>query len=137
MFRLLYISRATSGTTHEQVQDIQKAALRNNPAAGITGVLVHGGGLFMQVLEGPEPAVLRMYVKILDDRRHGDCEILHISPAKDRVFQKWSMGIIDRAPLEFQEVAELQSRRLEAVQPTTFIEAMRGFVRMLNAGAST
>ena len=137
MFRLLYISRATSGTTHEQIQDIQKAAQRNNPAAGITGVLVHGGGLFMQVLEGPEPAVLRMYVKILDDRRHGDCEILHISPAKDRVFQKWSMGIIDRGPLEFQEIAELQARRLEAVQPTTFIEAMRGFVRMLNAGASS
>ena len=87
--------------------------------------------------EGPEPAVLRMYVKILDDRRHGDCEILHISPAKERVFQKWSMGIIDRAPLEFQEIAELQARRLEAVQPTTFIEAMRGFVRMLNAGAAT
>jgi len=137
MFRLLYISRATSGTTQEQIQDIQKAALRNNPAAGITGVLVHGGGLFMQVLEGPEPAVLRMYVKILDDRRHGDCEILHISPAKERVFQKWSMGIIDRGPLEFQEIAELQARRLEAVQPTTFIEAMRGFVRMLNAGAAS
>ena len=88
MFRLLYISRATSGTTHEQIQDIQRAALQHNPAAGITGVLVHGGGLFMQVLEGPEPAVLRMYVKILEDRRHGDCEILHISPAKERVFQK-------------------------------------------------
>ena len=46
------------------------------------------------------------------------------------------MGIIDRGPLEFQEIAELQARRLEAVQPTTFIEAMRGFVRMLNAGAT-
>jgi hypothetical protein len=134
MIRLLYISQAAPGTTEEQVQDILKAAQRNNPAAGLTGVLVRGGGLFMQVLEGPEHAVLRQYVKILDDRRHSDCRILHISPANDRIFEQWSMGVIDSDPLQFQYIAELRARRPEAVQAKTFTDAMREFVRILNAG---
>jgi hypothetical protein len=134
MIRLLYISQAAPGITEEQVQDILKSAQRNNPAAGLTGVLVRGGGLFMQVLEGPEQAVLRQYVRILDDRRHSDCRILHISPANDRIFEKWSMGVIDSDPLQFQHIAELRARRLEAVQAKTFISAMREFVQTLNAG---
>ncbi|MEN9659232.1 MAG: hypothetical protein RL571_2697 [Pseudomonadota bacterium] len=109
MIRLLYVSQAASGITEEQVKDILKSAQRKNPATGLTGVLVHGGGLFMQVLEGPEQAVLRQYVKILDDRRHSDCQTLHISPANDRIFEKWSMGIIQSDPMQFQHIAELRA----------------------------
>jgi len=133
MIRLLYLSQAASGISDEQVQDILKIAQRNNPALGITGVLVHGGGMFMQILEGPEQAVLRQYVKILGDRRHGDCQIVHISPANDRIFEKWSMGLIDSDPLQFQHIALLRARRLEAVKAKAFTATMREFVRRLSA----
>jgi hypothetical protein len=133
MIRLLYISQAAPGTNAEQVQDILKTAQRNNPTVGITGLLVHGGRLFMQLLEGPEQAVLRQYVKILDDRRHGDCRILYFSPANDRLFDKWSMGIIDSDPLQFQHIAELQAHRTEVIQSKTFTDAMREFVGKMNA----
>ena len=134
MIRLLYISQAARGIAEEQVQSILNSAQRNNPAAGLTGVLVHGGGLFMQVLEGPEQAVLRQYVKILDDRRHSDCRIIHISPANDRIFEKWSMGVIDSDPFQFQHIAELRARRLETVQAKAFTDTLRGLVGRLNAG---
>lgn len=133
MIRLLYISQAAPGITDEKVQDILQSAQRNNPAAGLTGVLVRGGGLFMQVLEGPEQAVLRQYVKILDDRRHSDCRILYISPAGERIFEKWSMGIIKSDPLQFQHITELRARRLEAIPAKAFTDTMREFVRRLNA----
>jgi hypothetical protein len=133
MIRLLYISQAARGIAAEQVQSILTSAQRNNPPAGLTGVLVHGGGLFMQVLEGPEQAVLRQYVKILDDRRHSDCRILYISPASDRIFEKWSMGLIDSDPFHFQHIAELRAQRLESVQAKSFSNAMREFVQRLNA----
>ncbi|MBP1206195.1 hypothetical protein JOD97_004268 [Duganella sp. 1411] len=134
MIRLLYISNASPAVSEEQVQDILTSARRNNPAHGITGILIHGGGLFMQVLEGPEQKVLRQYVKILDDRRHDDARILHISPANSRIFEKWSMGGIAGNPLQFQHVSDLFARRLEVVQPTTFTKTMREFAQMLNAG---
>jgi hypothetical protein len=134
MIRLLYVSQAMPAITEEQVQDILASARRNNPAAGLTGVLVSGGGLFMQVLEGPEQPVLRQYVKILDDRRHSDCRILYFSPAINRIFDKWSMGVINSDPLQFQHIAELRARRLETVQAGAFTDTLRELVGRLNAG---
>lgn len=132
MIRLLYMSNASPTVTGEQVQDILVWARKHNPANGITGVLIHGGGLFMQVLEGPEQTVLRQYVKILDDPRHNNAQILHISPTNSRIFEKWSMGGLAADPLQFQHVTEFRARRLEVVQAKTFTNTMREFVRRLN-----
>jgi hypothetical protein len=134
MIRLVYISQAVVGITDEQVQTILRSSTRNNAANGITGVLVHGGGLFMQVLEGPEQAVLRLYVKILDDRRHSDCRLIHISPAEEQIFSKWSMAVLNSDPLDFQRVGELRAHRLESVDSQKFTALMRDFVKKLSAG---
>lgn len=134
MIRIFYLSHAACLMSEEQVQDILATAHRNNARAGVTGVLVHMGGLFAQILEGPEHAVLRLYVKIAEDRRHSDCRIVHISPANERMFQKWSMGIIRSSPLEFQKIMDLKALRQETVSAKVFTDAMGGFVRKLNAG---
>ncbi|MFI8743092.1 MULTISPECIES: BLUF domain-containing protein [Pseudomonadaceae] len=131
MIRLLYISRAAPTISNEQVQDILLSSRQNNPASSITGILVHGGGLFMQVLEGQEQDVLRKYVKILDDPRHSGAEILYISPANNRIFGKWSMGGIKSDPLQFQYISKLRARRLEVIDASTFTETMREFAQML------
>ncbi len=133
MIRLLYISHVAPTVTDKQVQEILLSARRNNPAHGITGVLIHGGGLFMQFLEGPEQEVLRQYVKILDDHRHSEARILHISPANYRIFEKWSMGCIDGDPLQFQYISELRARRLEVIEAKLFMDTMREFTQRLRA----
>jgi hypothetical protein len=134
MIRILYLSQSTHDITDKQVQDILESSRRNNPVNGITGVLIHGGGLFMQVLEGPEQSTLRQYVKILDDRRHGGCKIIHIAPAHDRIFQKWSMAVIKGDPLQFRHIAQLREQRFESVQEKTFKAGMSEFLKLLNAG---
>jgi hypothetical protein len=131
MIRLLYFSHAAPTISDEQVQDILLSSRRNNSANSITGILIHGGGLFMQVLEGPEQDVLRKYVKILDDPRHSGARILYISPANDRIFEKWSMGGIESDPLQFQYISKLRARRLEVIEGNTFTETMREFAQML------
>ena len=134
MIRLVYISQAVVGFAAEEVQNILQSSQRNNAANGITGVLVFGGGLFMQVLEGAEHAVLRLYVKILEDRRHSDCRLIHITPTNEQIFRQWSMAVLDSDPLDFQRIGELRSRRLESVQSQTFTNLMRDFVKKLSAG---
>ncbi|MDP1664175.1 MAG: BLUF domain-containing protein [Methylobacter sp.] len=136
MIRLLYFSQSTDVISDEQVRNIMESSRRNNPAIGITGVLVHGGGLFMQVLEGPEQAALRMYVKILDDQRHKNSQIIYITPTDKRIFVGWSMGVIARNDaVEFEQIMELRSqRRKEVVQSKVFTDAMRGFLKILNDG---
>ena len=102
MIRLLYFSQSKDVISDEEIQSILQSSRHNNAGRGIIGVLIYGGGLFMQVLEGPQQAVLRLYVKILDDRRHGS-HIIHIIPTNKRIFEGWSMGSIKRSnSLEFE-----------------------------------
>jgi len=137
MIRLQYLSQSAHNITDQQVQQILVSSRRNNPDLGLTGVLIYGGRLFMQVLEGPDDQVLRMYVRLLDDKRHGDSQILHISPTSERIFQKWSMGVIKSDPLEFHHMTQLREQRFESVQSKTFTAAMTEFLKMLNAGHQT
>ena len=134
MIRLLYFSQATNVISDEEVQAILQVSRRNNLATGITGVLIHGGGLFMQVLEGPEQSVLKKYVKIIDDRRHTNCQIIHITPTNERIFEGWSMGAIKSDhPFEFEHILELRNQRKEVVRAKTFTDAMNGFLKRLKA----
>ncbi|MCR2746206.1 BLUF domain-containing protein [Limnobacter parvus] len=131
MIRLLYCSQAKPDFNKDTLDEILLTSRKNNSEAGITGVLVHGGGMFMQVLEGPEQAVLRTYVKILDDKRHTDSRIIHITPVKERLFSNWTMGVVEAGPLTFEHVAKLRANRLESVHADAFSQVMREFNAML------
>ena len=131
MIRMLYCSRAAPRISDDQIHDILMVSRRNNKALGLTGVLVHGGGMFMQVLEGPEDAVLRTYVKILDDPRHAASQVIHITPTNEQIFQGWSMGVIKSEPVEFQHIAELRARRCETSNAKECTDVMRAFAQML------
>ncbi|WP_291750686.1 BLUF domain-containing protein, partial [Limnobacter sp. UBA3510] len=131
MIRLLYCSQARSDFSEEVLKEILLTSRKNNSAAGITGVLVHGGGMFMQVLEGPEQTVLRTYMKILDDKRHTDSRIIQISPIKERMFDNWTMGVIEAEPLTFEHVAKLRANRLETLNADAFTQVIREFNALL------
>jgi hypothetical protein len=131
MIRLLYCSQAKSDFSEDVLEEILLKSRKNNRTANITGVLVHGGGLFMQVLEGPEQVVLRTYMKILDDKRHTDSRIIHITPVKERLFENWTMGVVEADPLTFEHVAKLRAKRLESVNADAFTQLIREFTGML------
>ncbi|HEY1058165.1 MAG TPA: BLUF domain-containing protein [Limnobacter sp.] len=131
MIRLLYSSQAKPDTHSDLLEDILLTSRKNNAALNITGVLVHGGGMFMQVLEGPEAVVLRLYVKILDDKRHTDSRIIHITPTSTRLFPNWTMGVIEAEPLTFEEVANLRAHRVESVEGDAFTALMHKFNGLL------
>ena len=76
MIRLLYSSQATQNITEQDILNILQKSNKNNAREDITGVLVYGGNLFMQVLEGPELAVLKKYVTICEDQRNTNNKII-------------------------------------------------------------
>lgn len=131
MIRILYCSQVKPGNSKDSLDDILVSSRKNNKALGITGVLVHGGGLYLQLLEGPETNVLRLYTKILDDKRHTDCRIIYISPTKERLFDNWTMGSIERDPLSFEQIAKLRANRLESVNTDAFSQVMSEFNAIL------
>lgn len=92
MLQLVYISTSRSIVTPELLGDVLEASRRNNTRAGITGLLVTGGQRFLQVLEGPEAAVLATYARIQADPRHFACVLLSCREVQARAFGEWAMG---------------------------------------------
>ena len=136
MIRLLYFSQTKQDVSEDQVQNILTVARKRNAELNITGVLLRGGGMFLQVLEGPEQAVLKLYVKILDDSRHRDSRIVYITPVKDRLFGNWSMGFLNENPLDVVTMAQLRGERAESVQAEQFSELIRKFgAKLMEQGA--
>ena len=131
--RLLYISDAAEGLDDEAVDAILKSAGKHNPLLGITGLLVFGGGVFAQVLEGPERAVLEKYVEVMADNRHRNCRIVYITSAAARLFEGLSMAALQALPLELAHIAELDAHRRETVPPEAFTSLMNLFFSRLQA----
>jgi hypothetical protein len=90
--RLLYVSRAVGPQTSTLTASILSTARENNRANGITGVLCHGQGLYLQVLEGERSAVNARYARIVADRRHRDVEMLHLEEITERRYPEWFMA---------------------------------------------
>ena len=94
LVRLLYASRAVDNHA-TAIQEILEAARQHNQASGITGILVYGGGVFMQCLEGGRQAVNDLYGTIQRDARHKDVVLLHYEEVLERRFGGWTMGLVD------------------------------------------
>jgi hypothetical protein len=134
MIRLLYISisHLAEGTEEKDLLDILQSSKKNNPAIGITGILVHGGGMFMQILEGPDRQVLRKYVEILDDPRHAECHLVLITTTDKRAFPDWAMATLEVSTRDFQIIREMAERRYDSVEVTAFTELIKFFIKRLN-----
>jgi hypothetical protein len=91
----VYVSHARPGLDTAALCAILAASVRHNDAAGITGFLLHGHGLFMQVLEGDGPAVDTTMQRILADTRHSRLQVLEHGPVARREFSDWAMGFKD------------------------------------------
>lgn len=91
----IYISRAHPDLTRADLQAILATSVRCNDQTGLTGFLLHGHGLFLQVLEGPADAVQATLQRILADPRHSNVDVLQDIEREQREFGRWSMGFKD------------------------------------------
>ena len=97
LVRLLYASRAAAPVTPELIEALLTECRARNPALGVTGLLCHGGEVFMQVLEGGREAVNALYAQIVADPRHRDVALLHFEEVSERRFAGWTMGQVNLA----------------------------------------
>lgn len=99
LVRLLFASRAAAAMDADALAAIVRQGVANNPRVGVTGVLCHSGGFFMQVLEGGRDAVSRLYNRIAADPRHRDVVLLNYAEVGERRFAGWAMGQVNLARL--------------------------------------
>jgi hypothetical protein len=72
------------------------AARINNARLGLSGILLHHGGEYVQLLEGEQSMVQEMYYgRIAHDKRHRGARVSWEYPIGVRSFSTWSMGLVD------------------------------------------
>ena len=95
LYNLVYCSHASAGVDDKTVDAIVATSRRRNPPLGITGLLVFGGGVFFQWIEGPKAHVTRLMELILSDPRHETVVILSTSEeVRERIFPNWDMELV-------------------------------------------
>ncbi|KAA9009752.1 BLUF domain-containing protein [Histidinibacterium aquaticum] len=110
IYRLIYVSLAHPRFGIDHLDDILSSSRRNNTPLGVGGLLIYHAGRFFQVLEGPKPAVLGRFNRILADWRHWEVAMVDAVPAATRVFDGWGMGYAtpeDLSPALAREVQRL------------------------------
>lgn len=92
--QIVYASAATTPMTHDELGALLLSARANNKRLGVSGILVHHEGSFLQALEGDPAVVARLFAKIEADRRHHRVCILLRANVQSRSFADWSMGFV-------------------------------------------
>lgn len=110
LVRLLYASRAAESVTPSLIESILTQSRAHNPPLGITGILCHGGDVFMQVLEGGRAPVNALYAQIARDPRHRDIAVLHFEEVTERRFSSWTMGQVNLAKINPSIVLKYSER---------------------------
>ena len=98
---LVYVSSAVKLLSHDEIEHLLKRARERNKEYGITGILLHNDGNFMQYLEGPKDNLDTIYKIIREDTRHTGLILISRETIKSRQFSDWTMGFLTKGGEDF------------------------------------
>ena len=90
----LYLSSARRALSEGDLQQIVATSRRRNADARVSGMLLFGNNRFLQLLEGPGPAVERTYRRVLSDARHRDAMLVYDGIGEPQRFTEWPMAFV-------------------------------------------
>jgi hypothetical protein len=121
------LSIVYSSTAERSFDDVDLAQLlaqsrATNAAHGLTGLLVHREGRFLQLIEGEEDDVRERMAAILADDRHGRIATLMEERITERQFPDWTMGMA-----KYDARVDLEGERPDDVIRPALRELIRWF----------
>lgn len=94
--RINYISSFVQDMSDDEIEELARQAAKKNAENDITGVLMAKGGVFFQIIEGPEENIDGLFTNILKDPRHKKIITLGIQIGDlKRLFTDWHMKEIN------------------------------------------
>jgi hypothetical protein len=132
LYNFVYCSRAAPGVDQREVERIIASSHRRNPRMAITGLLVFGGGVFFQWIEGPRDNVRALVERLRADPRHDTIVALDESEeVRDRVFPDWDMELVSA-----DDIREVLADAYENATNATTAAALERLIEM-QAGGTT
>lgn len=138
LLAVAYTSVATEPFDDESLSRLLESSRASNGRVGLTGMLLHREGRFIQFLEGPASAVRQLFATIAADRRHERLRVLLEDEVDERQFAEWTMGyqaVDDSAATpdgfrtSFEDLESGDDRIL-------MVQAARDLTRWFRAGSS-
>ena len=90
LYQIIYSSQPF-GYDEATLGNLLVNARQNNARDDITGALICRRDIFLQLLEGPEAAVLATLTRIQKDDRHLNVTQHLSGPLRERLFGQWAM----------------------------------------------
>jgi hypothetical protein len=115
LYCIVYVSAANASLCAEALEALLEQSRYRNRQLGITGMMIHLDGNFMQAIEGPEAAVKDLFNRIQSDRRHSGVITLLREYTDHRRFPEWAMDYRDLHSAEGGDW-EVVHRLLEAAR---------------------
>lgn len=93
-FRLMYRSHSLIPPAERKVElgALFTTARSNNKQRQVCGALLIADDSFVQVLEGNESTVRKLYARISHDPRHEAVTLVEAGPVDEPVFARWAMA---------------------------------------------
>lgn len=109
IYHLLYISEKSPSFQESDLRDIITKSAAKNKVKNLTGILIHNGDFFIQLLEGKKENVINLFNIISQDKRHTHIRNLMTFQESSRIFPHWSMGLVEglQHPHTIQELIPL------------------------------
>jgi hypothetical protein len=104
--QLIYSSSATQPFSSDDLRNLLLTARKNNHSQNITGMLLYHEGFFLQVLEGEEKAVKKLFNHIDKDPRHNNVRLIIRNVIDRKEFGDWSMGFVDTSGIKEEGFAD-------------------------------
>ena len=137
MHHLVYISKALSPFSENDLLNLLIHSRKNNTMEGITGMLLYGNDHFIQLLEGNKEAVTRAFSRIEKDVRHHVEFRLADGPVSQRLFPDWSMGYKVLSQAEFSQFAGFTDPTSNHFLPSGTENNEESILEVLKAFANT
>lgn len=131
MITLAYFSSATAPFSPDALGALLARAQANNAALGVTGLLCHYDGSFLQFLEGPETTVDDLFARISADPRHHAVILMHRAPVDVRAFADWAMALV--SPTEVSQAQRAFALGLREIEISAAAENRLELAGLLRA----
>lgn len=92
MHHIMYVSTATILVSEDDLRQMLFHYRRKNQQDAITGLLLYSGEHYVQLIEGAEKDLRRLFVKIAQDPLHRNLIKLADGKINARLFSDWTMG---------------------------------------------
>jgi Sensors of blue-light using FAD len=92
LHRIIYTSHSNQIMTPGALVELLRRSREKNTRLGVTGLLLHADGSFMQTIEGEDGTLHGLYAAIAQDPRHSGAIIMCDDPIAQRSFNDWSMA---------------------------------------------